>query len=510
MPYAAHYRKSRADIEAERRGEGESLSRHRRDLHALADRLGITIDEEYCEIVSGSKLSERPEMQRLLSDVAAGKWDGVLDVGVDRLTRGDLMDQALILSTFKYSGTKVITPQHTYDLSEDWDEDIITSDMSMSRREYKLINRRLQRGRTTSAHEGLWQSPAPFGYRKVKIQRGKGYTLEPDPDQAPIVRMIFDMYAIDKVGCATIARRLNDMGVRTNAGRLWTNSTVLQISSNPVYIGMVRWNDRTSVTRMVDGQLVTRREKNSAPICVQGKHPPIIPVDLFEAAQRSRRSRDRVHTHSSKPTRNPLAGLVYCAECGHALIRKDNGGSQGSKYDILRCTTHGCPTCGTAVSVVESIILDVIGQWSLIPAHDDDEAAILAQKRAAVQAARDHIDRLNAQRVRIFSAYEDGAYDTATFIARRDAKDAEIASATQALQQLEQTTPLSRDQMIRRQLPQIRRVLDLYPTLDDPQDRNRLLKTVVSRVVYRKPARSYRNQDPALHLTLDVFPVSPE
>lgn len=510
MPYAAHLRKSRADIEAEKRGEGESLARHRRDLYALADRLGIAIDEEYCEIISGDKLSERPEMQRLLSDVAAGKWTGVLDVEISRLTRGDLMDQGLILNTFKYSGTKIITPQHTYDLSEDFDEDHMTTDMMLYRREYKFIKRRLQKGRDASASEGLWQSPAPFGYRKVKIERGKGYTLEPDPQQAPLVQMIFEMYAIDKVGCATIARRLNDLGSRTNAGNPWTSSSVLQLSRNPVYIGMVRWNDRKSIPRMVDGKVIVKREKSAAPILAQGVHPPIISKELFDAAQRSRRSNDRTHTHTAKPTRNPLAGLVICGECGHSMIRKDNCGARGSTYDMIRCTTPDCPTCATAVSIIEGIIMDTIGLWALTPERDDLQDISDASHRAALDASRAHIEKLKAQRARIFEAYEDGAYDSATFVARRTAKEAEISNAEAALRQLEKGAPLTREQIIRKQLPQIRRVLDLYPTLESPQERNRLLKTVVSRVIYKKPQRSYRNQDPTQHLSLDIFPVTPD
>ena len=72
MPYAIHLRKSRADLEAEARGEGESLARHRARLLAFAERAGLPIVAEYSEIISGDRLSDRPEMQRLLADVAAG------------------------------------------------------------------------------------------------------------------------------------------------------------------------------------------------------------------------------------------------------------------------------------------------------------------------------------------------------------------------------------------------------------------------------------------------------
>ena len=404
MPFALHLRKSRTDIEAELRGEGESLSRHKKRLVDFAERMQLDIVAEYREIISGDKLSDRPEMQRLLADVAAGLYDGVLTVEVSRLTRGDLMDQGRIMNTFKYSGTKIITPEHTYDLSEDWDEDVITSDMMMARREYKYIKKRLQRGRLASANEGLWQSPAPFGYRKVKIPRGKGWTLEPDPEQAPLVQMIFEMYAIDRVGGAKIAQRLHDLGSRTTRGNLWTADTIACLSQNPVYIGKVRWNDRVSVTRMHGDGLQIKREKNASPIIADGKHPAIISEELFAEAQRVRASHDLARNHTGAPVRNPLAGLVFCAECGRAMVRKDNGNSRGSRYDMLKCPRTGCPTTATALSIVEESVLDALTQWS-VSVESNASIAKDDARAGALAAARANIERLRTQRERIFAAY---------------------------------------------------------------------------------------------------------
>lgn len=507
MPYAMHLRKSRADLEAEARGEGESLARHRATLRALADRLGLDVTAEYCEIVSGNSLSDRPEMQRLLSDVAAGLFDGVLDVEISRLTRGDMLDQATIINTFKYSGTKIITPQHTYDLSEDWDEDVITSDMMMSRREYKFIKRRMQAGRNASAADGLWQSPAPFGYRKVKIPRGKGWTLEPDPETAPFVRMIFDMYVHDNLGGSIIADRLNSLGVLTAKGNPWTPSSIVQLSRNPVYIGKVRWNDRTSVTRFVDGKLVVKREKSASPILVDGRHPALIPVELWEAAQRSRKSHDKTRAHNSAPTRNPLAGLVFCSCCGKSMIRKDNGNANGSRYDLLRCKTRGCNTKAAALSLVEQSVLDTLAGW-LISFADPDYSTPPKQdpRREAISAARAALQRLTAQRERIFAAFEDGAYDTATFVKRRNDKDAEIKAAQEALSALESDAAPSMDECIRSQLPAIRSALELYSIATDPQDKNAILKSVIARIEYKKTVRCYRNQDPSKALELIITP----
>ena len=59
----------------------------------------------------------------------------------------------------------------------------------MSRREYKTINRRLIRGRDSSASEGKYiSSIAPYGYKRVKLENEKGFTLEPVPEEAEVVK----------------------------------------------------------------------------------------------------------------------------------------------------------------------------------------------------------------------------------------------------------------------------------------------------------------------------------
>lgn len=91
--YCAYLRKSRKDIEAESHGEGETLARHEKILNDLANRLNIKIDKFYREVVSGETISARPIIQQLLSDVDNGMWAGVLVVEVERLARGNTLDQ---------------------------------------------------------------------------------------------------------------------------------------------------------------------------------------------------------------------------------------------------------------------------------------------------------------------------------------------------------------------------------------------------------------------------------
>ena len=238
--YLIYLRKSRSDLEAEAHGEGETLSRHEHTLLELAKRQHLNVTDIYREVVSGDTIAARPMMQRVLSEVEQGVWSGVLVMEVERLARGDTIDQGIIAQTFKFSGTKIITPIKTYDPDNEFDEEYFEFGLFMSRREYKIINRRLQRGRLASAKEGKWPSGlAPFGYRRVKLKNEKGCSLEPIEEQAAIVRMIFDLYTVglqDEDGSArplslgSIATRLNDMHIPSPSGSQWAESPFAESS----------------------------------------------------------------------------------------------------------------------------------------------------------------------------------------------------------------------------------------------------------------------------------------
>lgn len=109
----------------EPRGGGQSteevLAKHRAALEELADRLGLPVDGVYEEVASGEKLYARPEMLKLLERIRAGEVEAVLCMDIDRLGRGGMADQGTILDAFRESRTLIITPEKTYDLTNDVD-----------------------------------------------------------------------------------------------------------------------------------------------------------------------------------------------------------------------------------------------------------------------------------------------------------------------------------------------------------------------------------------------------
>lgn len=101
-----YLRKSRKDLEEEKKAHEEgrgydTLERHRKQLLDLAKRGRHNIIDIFEEIVSGEYISERPTMQKLLRDVETGIADAVLVMDMDRLGRGDMVDQGTIYRVFR-------------------------------------------------------------------------------------------------------------------------------------------------------------------------------------------------------------------------------------------------------------------------------------------------------------------------------------------------------------------------------------------------------------------------
>jgi len=157
-----YLRKSRADEELERTlGQGETLSRHRTALLRHAGEKGYNIVKVYEELVSGEELFFRPAMLELLKEVEKKTYDAVLVMDIQRLGRGDMEEQRIILKTFKNSKTKIITPEKIYNLSNEFDEEYSEFEAFMSRKEYRMITRRMQGGRIRSVQEGNYLGARP-------------------------------------------------------------------------------------------------------------------------------------------------------------------------------------------------------------------------------------------------------------------------------------------------------------------------------------------------------------
>ena len=508
-----YLRKSRRDVELEALGQGETLARHEKQLSALAERLGVNVVRVYREIVSGDTIAQRPQMQRLLADINAGTWDGVLCMDVDRLARGDSVDQGLIMQSLLYAGALVITPDKIYDPHDESDADFFEIKLFFARREYAAIKKRMQRGRLQSALDGCYQSPDLYGYHRYKLPGRRGYSLKIVPDEAAVVRSIFAWYAYgmdgQDVGANAIARRLNEMGLTTRSGHVWTPSTVKFMLKNPTYAGKIRWNTKTQQTRLVDGQRVKVRRASDNPVYVDGLHEAIIDAELWQRVAQIMAGHEKRPKNAMRRLANPFAGLIYCAECGRAMQVKGSGNKRG---DFIYCPAQDCPTCSAYVFVVEDMVRDFLAQWvadyeadvDAPPPPDPDadaRAVAIAQRRAELAT-------LDKQSDNLYDLLEQGIYTVDVYKQRRAELDAKLSDARAALDALEAAAKPA--PTIAQIVPQVRTVLAAYDNAPDPAARNALLRTVVSRIDYRKTQRLYRNNDLGDYITLTVYPKYPE
>jgi hypothetical protein len=169
------------------------------------------------------------------------------------------------------------------------------------------------RGRILSVSQGNYIcSKPPYGYNKITVMEGrrKCPTLDINEEQANVVRMIFDSYVNENIGTQVIANRLNELQIKPPRGSLWTADSIRTILENPVYIGMIRWNERKAVLVVDNGEFRKTRPKTTdgEMILSKGKHPAIISEELFQAAQEKRGRNHR--TCDNKELRNPLASLL--------------------------------------------------------------------------------------------------------------------------------------------------------------------------------------------------------
>lgn len=493
-----YLRKSRADIEAEARGEGETLARHEKILLDLAKKMKLNVTQIHREIVSGETISSRPVMQQLLNEVEQGIWDGVLVMEVERLARGDTIDQGIVAQTFKYSGTKIITPNKVYDPNNEFDEEYFEFGLFMSRREYKTINRRLQRGRIQSVKEGKYVgNKPPYGYVRKKLEKDKGYTLEPHPEQANIVKLIFDWYTKERIGVSKIVRRLNEMQAPTATGGDWAISSLRGILRNPAYIGKVRWNFRPQVKKVMEGEIVIERPraKKEDWILVDGLHEPIIDKDTFELAQKYLSENPSVPAPKHRGIKNPLAGLIICGKCGRRMVRRPY--NRRNQPDTLMCPVTSCDNVSSQLSLVEDKLLQALEIWLKnykinIQAKEDNLTSRIGLERdllyKAIQKLDQDIKTLKKQSESLYDLLEQGIYTTEIFLERSKNISNRIEAAEKNKKELEkQLEELSAKEKAKKEMiPKVEKVLEVYYDLKDPAEKNKLLKEIIEKVVYTK------------------------
>lgn len=505
--YAMYLRKSRADLEMEALGEGETLARHRHMLEALAERHGILMDQitVYQEIVSGDSIDERPEVQRLLNDIWANTYKGVLVVEVERLARGNTKDQGEVAEAFQASGTKIITPAKIYDPNNEFDQEYFEFGLFMSRREYKTIRRRLEAGKLSSVQEGNFlPSAPPYGFDIVRKSKRERYLVE-NPNESKYIKMIFNWYTEDRKPTSWIAKQLTLMGVPTRKGGEWKRATIKDILFNAHYIGMVSWGAQRTIKFKdpVTGKMKKKRTFGESQM-FKGKHEGFISEEQFNKAKAIYGS--QAPAKMNLELTNPLSGLLVCAKCGSAIGFQSYPDNRISRYHHPYNVYDKCGLKSLYVDIVNEALIDVL------KAYIDDfqlkldngsvnEKAIRQQETLA--AMRKELAAQQAKKRRLFDSWEadDGTYTKEEFLERKAMYTRSIEQLQAQIKALEAERPEPVDYAER--IATIHSLIDCIQNPDmTAKEKNIFLKQFIEKITFDTVDLGYRKGGKAV---LDVY-----
>lgn len=492
----AYLRKSRSDdpgLSVE-----EVLLKHEGILDEWAERnLGQKIPEEnkFREIVSGETIDDRPQVQEVLRQIESPKYKAILVVEVQRLSRGDLEDAGRLIKLLRYTNTIVITPPKVYDLRDEYDRDMFERELKRGNEFLEYQKRIMGRGREQSVKRGNFiGSVAPYGYDKTVIIDGKEkcHTLTPNQEEAPVVRMIFDLYINQDMGCTRISNYLNDIGIKPRRSDVWTQYSVKCILENEHYIGKVRWNWRKTVNIVEHGEVrKTRpRKKEASYLLFDGRHEPIISEDLFQRAKEKQGKNHRAK--ASTRVRNPLAGLLFC-QCGRAMSFRTYK-RDGIERCMPRLLCDNQKQCGTRSATYEEIITlvrqnleDNIKDFEVNLKNHDRESE--KSHENLVKTLKNKLKDIEKKELSQWEAQSDPDPDKRMpqhiFKALNEKLMKEKKEVQKALYKAYEEAPKYVDYEER-----LHRFQDTLDALEDPdipaEQKNRLLKNCISKITYNR------------------------
>lgn len=472
----------------------EVLARHEAILDEWCRKnLGEIVPEEnkYREVVSGETLKERPEINKALKRIESPKIKGIAVVEPQRLTRGDLEDIGRLMKLLKHTHTFIITPQKIYDLNDEYDWDAFERELKRGNDYLEYTKKILSRGRLLSVSQGNYiASLPPYGYDKIWVMDGKRKcpTLAENTEQANVVRMIFDLYVNQDMGPRRICSHLESMGIAPPRGIYWSPYALKDMLANEHYIGKVKWNWRKTQTVVEDSEIIKTRPKakKGEYLLYDGKHKGIIPEELFYAAQEKQGKNHR--TKAAAKVRNPFASLLFC-QCGRAMNLKFYKHCQPRMMcgDQVHCKTGSC-TYEEMVDRVRMILEKCIDDFQVkLKNYEEDSGKLYAEmiknlERKMRELEEKELSQWEAQ------SHPDPAQRMPPEIFKRlnEKLLKEKEEVRKALQNAYESTPDTAAEYEEKVLRFQNALSALLDTETDAGEKNRLLKTCIERIDYRR------------------------
>lgn len=266
------------------------------------------------EAITGTIADKRDDFQRLIQDCRARKIDRILVKSISRFARNTL-DCLQTVRELKQLGVAVEFEKEDIDTSNMGSEMLLSILGSAAQEESLSISNNLKWSYRRRMRSGDFITcNAPLGYFL------KNNTLVADPQEVPIVEYIFNSYLAGN-NMEEISNDLNAREtelIRKKTAR-WFRTSIRYILSNEKYIG-----DSLVQKTFTPNELPLKNIRNNGQLSkyyIEGSHPAIIPLEVFEAVQDLIKRRAAIHT--AKPTIGgfPLSRIMTCGLCGSTFHR---------------------------------------------------------------------------------------------------------------------------------------------------------------------------------------------
>lgn len=482
-----YLRKSRTDLEEEARASlrGEkydTLQRHRVELLKFAKDNNLVIVDIIEEVVSGSTIEDRQGIQNVLANVKQKKYDAVLCISYDRISRGDKEDQSRIEKVLKKYDTLLISPSKIYDLNSEEGELSADIDGFIARMEYRTIKRRLENGKRRSSAMGFnVSSRVPFGYKKDPVTK----KLIPFEEEACIIRMIYNL-SIEGYGCSAIATKLFNLNIKTKLGNDFTKKTVADIIKNEKYKGTQFYGITKNKIKTKDG------------VYVEDAHEPIISKDDWKLANAMIKQR-QAPIPKTEELKNPFATILKCAFCEKTLKAVHTRGNIR-----LVCTTIGCKCRSVLLEVVEAKIIE--GIYDILNSIDievtEEESNLINDLMIQKDKLNKQIQDLITQRNSLHDFLEKRIYTTEVFLERQEFINNQIEELNIKIDTINEEiqNEINKKNNIENLKPAIMNCMQIYFE-SNPTQKNKLLKSFISKILYTRHKTDNLTKD----IQIDIF-----
>jgi len=436
------------------------------------------VDERYDDGGFTGANIDRPAFQRLLANIDAGQIDVVLVYKVDRLSRS-LLDFAKVMERFNAAGASFVSVTQNFSTADAMGRLTLNMLMSFAEFEREMISERTRDKIRAARRKGQWTGgPVPLGYTV------EGKRLVVDELEAVLVREIFALYHEHRSALAVV-RVLDERGRSTKHARPWTRNDVLRVLKQPVYAGYIA----------SDGELH------------EGEHSAIVERVVFARTQALLAAGTRAKKGSGRNPEYILRGVLQCARCGSAFTPASTT-RHGTVYRYYRCVTRdkrGKQACASSPLPAAAIEAHVIERLREATADGSLAAEVAAAVRARVtHRRRDLVTecRKLPSQIAALSAEVASAVDALTGLtsAARRVVESRLQDAGERLTRCEARLAASERELanldaIEVESSWVADSLAKFHTIWDmltPENRGRLVRAVIQRVVVDEPANQVR------------------